>query len=190
MRGTHFAGLAVAFCLTGAQSHDLEALTGEARALSASLIQQLGGALKKELADKGPVGAVQVCKSLAPNIAGEFSSKHGVKVSRVSLKARNPMLGMPDAWEQQQLAAFDARAQAGDKSETLEHAAIVDEPAGKFFRYMKALPVQPMCLSCHGDAQTIPAEVSAQLSKDYPADRAVGYSAGQIRGAITIKKPL
>lgn len=190
MRGTTIAGLALVYCVNGAQAQDLDALTSEARALSANLVQQLGGALKKELAEKGPAGAVQVCKSLAPNIAGEFSSKHGMKVSRVSLKPRNPMLGMPDAWEQQQLAAFDAKALAGDKPELLEHTAIVDEPAGKFFRYMKALPVQPLCLACHGDAQAIPADVKAQLSKDYPADRAIGYSVGQIRGAITIKKPL
>jgi hypothetical protein len=190
MRGTHLAGFAIAFCLTGAQAQDLEALTSEARTLSANLIQQLGGALKKELAEKGPAGAAQVCKTLAPTIAGELSSKNGAKLARVSLKPRNPMLGMPDAWEQQQLAAFDAKVQAGEKPETLEHAAIVEEPAGKYFRYMKALPVQQLCLTCHGDAQAIPAEVKAQLSKDYPADRAVGYSAGQVRGAITVKKPL
>jgi Protein of unknown function (DUF3365) len=190
MRGSLFIGLVFAIGLSNAQAQDLDALTAEARALSASLVQRLGGALKKELADKGPVGAVQVCKSLAPEIASELSSKHGMKVSRVSLKPRNPMLGLPDAWEQQVLATFDSKAAAGDKPDTLEHAAIVDEPAGKFFRYMKALAVQPLCLTCHGDAQSIPAEVKAQLAKDYPADRAIDYTAGQIRGAVTIKKPL
>jgi hypothetical protein len=190
MRGTTFIGLVFAIGLGSAQAQNLEALTAEARALSTSLTQQLGGALKTELADKGPAGAVLVCKSLAPDIASELSSKHGMRVSRVSLKPRNPMLGLPDAWEQQILATFDTKAAAGDKPDTLEHAAIVDEPAGKFFRYMKALPVQPLCLTCHGDAQSIPAEVKAQLAQDYPADRATGYSAGQIRGAITIKKPL
>jgi hypothetical protein len=174
----------------GAQAQDLEALTQEARAITGQLTQQLGGALKKELADKGPAGAVSVCKELAPNISAALSNQHGAKISRVSLKPRNPVLGFADAWEQDALAKFDQRATAGDKPETLEHAEIVDEPAGKFFRYMKALPVQPMCLACHGDAQSVPEAVRAQLAKDYPADRAVGYSAGQIRGAVTIKKPL
>lgn len=190
MHGKIGAGLVFFFLINAAQAQDLAALTTEARAAAASLAQQLGGALKKELAEKGPMGAVQVCKSLAPTIAGELSAKHGMKLTRVSLRPRNPMLGLADAWEQEQLLSFDAKVRAGEKAETLEQAAIVDEPAGKFFRYMKALPVQPLCLTCHGDAQAIPAEVKEQLSKDYPADRAVGYSAGQVRGAITIKKAL
>ena len=108
----------------------------------------------------------------------------------MTLKPRNPMLGQPDPWEQAFLLEFDRRVAAGSKPEDLEAAIVVDEPAGKSMRYMKALPVAPMCLTCHGKTNDIPATVKATLSRDYPHDRATGYKAGEIRGAVTIKRPM
>jgi hypothetical protein len=89
--------------------------TTEARTLASQLIQQLGAALKKELTANGPDGAVSVCRDIAPAIAGELSRKSGGRVARVSLKTRNPLLGVPDVWEQQVRAEFDRRAAAGEK---------------------------------------------------------------------------
>jgi hypothetical protein len=54
---------------------------------------------------------------------------------------------------------------------------------------MRALPTQPLCLACHGDAASLSPAVSARLKELYPEDRAVGYTVGQIRGAMTIKRP-
>ena len=162
----------------------------EARALASQMIQQLGIALKKELAATGPDGAVSVCRDLAPAIAGELSRKSGARVARVSLGTRNPLLGDPDAWEQQVLAEFDRRAAAGEKVESMDYSATVDEPRGRYFRYMKALAVQPLCLSCHGPVENIPDPVKALLEKEYPHDRATGYQLGEVRGAVTIKQPI
>jgi hypothetical protein len=164
--------------------------TTEARALASQMVQQLGAALKKELAANGAEGAVSVCRDLAPAIAGELSRKSGGRVARVSLKTRNPLLGDPDVWEQQVLAEFDRRAAGGEKVESLEYSETMDEPQGRYFRYMKALPVQPLCLSCHGTAENIPDQVKARLAIDYPHDRATGYVLGQVRGAVTIKQPV
>ena len=161
----------------------------EARAQASQMIQQLGAALKKELAANGPDGAVSVCRETAPAIAGELSRKSGGRVARVSLKTRNPLLGDPDAWEQEVLTEFDRRAAAGERIESLEYSAMVDEPRGRYFRYMKALPVQPLCLSCHGAVENIPDDVKARLAIDYPHDHATGYVVGQVRGAVTIKQP-
>jgi hypothetical protein len=165
-------------------------LLGESRAASVQLIQQLGAALKKELAAGGPESAIGVCRELAPQIAGTLSRQSGARVARVSLKTRNPLLGTPDAWEQQVLAEFDRRAMAGEKLDMLEYAETVSEPQGRYFRYMKAIPVQPLCLTCHGTDDTVGAGIREQLLRDYPHDRARGYSVGQIRGAVTVKRPL
>lgn len=189
MRLTAMAILVLALARPGLAGEDA---TGkqleEARASAAALTQQLGAALKKAMAEGGPARAVEVCRGLAPEIAGKLSRERGGKITRVSLKPRNPLLGAPDAWEQEVLLDFDQQAAAGAKPETLEHSALVTEPAGKYFRYMKALPVQPLCLTCHGAA--VPEDVRRMLAQDYPADRATGYDTGQIRGAITIKQPL
>ncbi len=164
--------------------------TIESRALASDLIQRLGTALKTEIAAKGPEEAVRVCRDIAPALAAELSRQSGGRVARVSLKVRNPLLGTPDAWEQQVLAEFERRAAAGEPAGTLEHSATVDEPGGRYMRYMKALPVQPLCLSCHGTADTIPGPVKAILAVHYPHDLATGYTVGQIRGAVTIKRPV
>jgi hypothetical protein len=100
------------------------------------------------------------------------------------------MLGQPDAWEQTVLNGFDRRVAAGEKPDQIEFAQTVDEPQGRYYRYMKAIPVQPLCLTCHGTEATVPDSVKERLKAEYPYDRAVGYSLGQIRGAVTIKRPL
>jgi hypothetical protein len=160
-----------------------------ARRTAGDLSLRLGTLLKKELAENGPVGAISVCRDAAPSLAGELSRKSGGRVSRVSLKTRNPLLGQPDAWEQQILLEFERRLASGEKPEGLEKAEQVEEPAGRYFRYMKALTVQPLCLTCHGTADTIPDAVKSKLAAEYPHDNATGYSPGQIRGAISIKRP-
>ena len=123
-------------------------------------------------------------------LAASLSRQTGWKVSRVSLKTRNSLIGQPDAWEQQVLRDFDEAAAAARNTTRLEYTEIVTEPDARYFRYMRALPVKPLCLTCHGTDKTVPASVRARLEQDYPNDRATGYYAGQIRGAVTIKRRL
>ncbi|HXX10846.1 MAG TPA: DUF3365 domain-containing protein [Burkholderiales bacterium] len=173
-----------------ASGQDADALLAASRETAGQLIQQLGAQLRAELAKGGPEAAVAVCKNVAPELAGRLSRETGWRVSRVSLKTRNPLLGAPDAWEQSGLEDFDRRVAAGEKAETLEVGEVVEEPAGRYYRYMKALPVQPLCLTCHGTAETIPPDVQQRLRVEYPNDRATGYRNGQVRGAVTVKRPL
>ncbi len=165
-------------------------LVEEARKVAGQLVQRVGGELVKELELTGPVRSILVCKYSSPEIAFELSRKTGWRISRVSLKPRNPAMGTPDAWEQRVLLEFDRRAASGEKPETLEHAEVVAEAQGSYFRYMKALPVRPVCLTCHGPVSGIDASTKARLANEYPFDKATGYHVGEIRGAVTIKRPL
>lgn len=169
---------------------DLATMKYEAQQVSRDLVTKLGAALKQALADSGPEGAISVCRDTAPLLAGSLSRQTGWKVARVSLKTRNPMIGQPDAWEQEVLYRFDDAAAAARNTAKLEFSEIVTEPEGRYFRYMKALPVKPLCLTCHGTEKTIPPSVRARLEQEYPNDQATGYYAGQIRGAVTIKRKL
>ena len=183
--------LAVILCalfapIAPAQENSLE----ESRALATALMQQLGAALKKEMAAGGPDAAIKVCTQIAPELATKFSLENGWRVTRVSLKTRNPLLGTPDIWEQHALKDFDARAAAGAAADKLDYSETVTEPGGRYFRYVKALTVQPLCLACHGGTDQISEPVKATLKAHYPHDRAVGYVPGQIRGAISIKRPI
>jgi hypothetical protein len=191
-----FAVPALAIVIGGAAlaspalAQDAATLTAEARDAALTLQKTLAGKLLGEIEAGGPASAIGVCKTLAPAAAGDLSVARGWKVSRVSLRVRNPVLGTADAWEQRALQSFDERIARGEKPDALEHSEIVTEPAGRYFRYMKALPVQPLCLNCHGAPEKVPAAVKERLAKEYPTDRATGYDVGQVRGAITIKRPL
>ena len=162
----------------------------EARKMAGTMVQTLGGRLQAAIKEGGPAAAIGVCTTVAPTIAGELSRQNGVKLTRVSLKVRNPLLGTPDAWEQGVLQSFEARLAKGEPADKLEFAETVSEPAGRYFRYMKALPVQPVCVNCHGEAANLAPEIKERIAREYPSDRATGYLPGQIRGAVSVKRPL
>jgi hypothetical protein len=72
----------------------------------------------------------------------------------------------------------------------MSYAEVVSEPQGRYFRYLKAIGVAPLCLTCHGAKEQIPEPVRAALKTYYPHDQAVNYQAGDLRGGVSIKQPL
>lgn len=168
---------------------DMAQYQEENRKIVKEFASQLGGEMQKEMQANGPVAAIKVCRNVAPAIASEVSRKNGWNVGRKSLKTRNAALGMPDAWEQKVLADFEKRMEKENPA-NMEFAEVVTEPQGKFYRYMKAIPVQDACLKCHGTDETIPQNVKDALKAEYPHDKATGYTLGQIRGGFSIKRPL
>jgi len=172
-----------------ALADDMAQYQEESRKIVKEFASQLGGEMQKEMQANGPVAAIKVCRNVAPAIASEVSRKNGWNVGRKSLKTRNAALGMPDAWEQKVLADFEKRMEKENPA-SMEFAEVVTEPQGKFYRYMKAIPVQDVCLKCHGTDETIPQNVKDALKAEYPHDKATGYTLGQIRGGFSIKRPL
>ncbi len=162
----------------------------ESRAIVAPFMQQLLAENQKAIKEGGPASAIKVCKDIAPRMTGDLSRQYGIKLTRVSLKVRNPLLGTADEWEQKTLKQFEARLAKGAKPETLEAAEIVSEPNGKYFRYMKGIVLQPGCVACHGTSDAMDETVKARLAEDYPHDQATGYTPGQVRGGVSIKRPL
>jgi hypothetical protein len=162
----------------------------DARKASNELVGGVRGELLKAIEASGPLRAIVVCKYTVPEIASAVSRKYGARVTRVSLTPRNPSLGWGDAWEQKVLIGFDERVAKGEKADALEHFEVVTEPSGRFLRYMKALPMLPVCMHCHGPAEQISESIRNQLAHDYPFDKATGVALGKVRGAVTFKKPL
>lgn len=183
------AGALAAGAVAAEPEHEARLLE-ESRKIAADLVAQVRGELARALEFSGPLRAIVVCKYSVPEITSNLSRQTGWRVSRVSLKPRNPALGMADAWEQRVLLDFERRVERGERPEDLEFREIVSEPQGRFFRYMKALAVGPLCVSCHGPADKMSDAVRAQLANDYKYDRAVSYLPGQVRGAVSVKRPL
>ncbi|MBK7051052.1 MAG: DUF3365 domain-containing protein [Rhodoferax sp.] len=159
----------------------------DARKVASSVPPKLLQVLSEEISKGGAVSAIGVCNEKAPQMAKAASEQTGWTIRRVSLRNRNPK-AVPDTWERGVLEEFDRRAAAGESPASLEKAEIVTDAGKSEYRYMKALPVQQICLACHGAQETLSPEVSTKLQTLYPHDKAVGYALGQIRGAMTIRK--
>jgi hypothetical protein len=162
----------------------------ESRAVAKTLATQLGGKLKESMSKNGPAESIGVCKEIAPQIAANLSKQTGWQVSRVGTRARNAETGVPNAWQAEALASFAERMKNGEKADTMEFAQVVTDSSGKHLHYAKAIAIQPVCLTCHGPAETVSEGVKARLRVDYPLDQATGYSVDELRGAVVITRPL
>jgi len=147
------------------------------------LVKQFGATLKPQLIQAmqqgGPVNAVDVCAAKAPQIAYELSEQSGWNIRRVSLKNRNAS-AVADAWEQKVLKEFESQLAAGKPAKALEYEEFI---AGEY-RFMKAQVTTPLCLKCHG-SNVAPA-LQEKIEIHYPNDLALGYQAGDIRGAFSL----
>lgn len=151
-------------------------------------IKGLAEGLKEKLVtamkDGGPVAALGVCKTDAPKVAAERSAAAGLEVGRTALKVRNPD-NAPSDTERKVLEQFAKDLAGGADAAKLEHAAIVEDGGKKSFLYMKPIMTAGKpCLACHG-SELDPA-VSAKIKELYPQDQAVGFNAGDLRGAFVV----
>ena len=170
---------------------ELESLTDETRAEVKQILPKVAGMMKAAVDEQGVAAAIPVGKDKAPQLMADKAEALGWNIRRVSLRTRNPERATPDAWEAERLEAFDARAAAGEPPASIESAEIVTDAAGRrMFRYMKALPVAPVCVQCHGERERMAPELVQALARDYPHDSATGYAPGQIRGAVSVQRPL
>lgn len=153
------------------------------RELVQSFAKELMGELTEAMAEGGPTGAIRVCRDIAPAIASRLSRESGANIGRTSLRFRNPR-NIPEPWQYPRLVRFD---QLGAEAAPGELEIIETNPAPDVAaRYMKAIPVQPPCLACHGQPA---GDVREALEETYPHDRATGYAIGDIRGAFYVVWP-
>jgi hypothetical protein len=157
---------------------------------SRQLTMQLGGQLKGELsqaiAEGGPVAAINVCYLRAPEIAAQLSQASGARVGRTALRVRNPS-NAPDDLERSVLEQFAADLGSGPVDRPLEAIFEIRRGDAVERRYMRAIPTDALCLTCHG--KTIAPELAAAIARDYPRDQATGFEQGQLRGAFSVVWP-
>ncbi len=163
----------------------LQDFARESRGLVKAFVGELQGALRGAIDEGGPVHAIGVCKAEAPDIARAVPPSPAWTLGRTSHKLRNPD-NAPDAWETAVLEDFQARAAAGDALKGMERVELVETGEGQVLRYMKAIPVGEVCLTCHGGK--LEPGLAAEIARLYPQDQATGFAAGQFRGAFTITK--
>lgn len=164
-------------------------LAARSAGLANAFQQELQVALKSAIAAGGHVGAIDTCASVAPAIAERLSEESGATVRRTALKARNPV-AKPDAFERETMSAW-IRGPVDAEGRPVVRAAVVRAATGQAggggaeYRWMRAIPAQPMCLACHGKA--IAPDVQKAIDARYPEDKAIDFEAGDLRGAFSIR---
>ncbi len=147
---------------------------------------ELKGRLQSAMQEGGPPTAITVCSEHAQALSATVSSETGVQVGRGTLRLRNPDNAAPD-WVQAWLTATGERAAEGvsgfKRVETTADGA-------KVARLLEPLPVEAVCLTCHGAPDALAPGVADLLAERYPADQATGYAVGDLRGVLWAEAPL
>lgn len=182
------AGSGLSGCAEGIDSgvdseHAAEDLRIEASRTYANRLQtELGARLKSALAAGGPVQAITVCQIEAPGIARALETEGGPSyVGRTALRVRN-RANDPDDEARAVLAEFELEL-GPDAPPPSRFITRADGSA----RYLQAIPMQPLCIACHGSK--LSTEVSEALAERYPQDEATGFAVGELRGAFLIDWP-
>lgn len=156
---------------------------GKVKVVAGGYAEKMKLGLMQEMSTKGPEGGIAGCSAQAAQLGAETAAETGWSIKRVSAKARNP-LDMPDAYEQEVLNAFEKEI-AGGKEGAMRYE-VVTEGGVQYARFMKAIRVEPVCLTCHGGSE-VPQKVAERLAEKYPHDTARGYKLGDVRGALSVK---
>jgi len=178
--------------LIAAEPADGPEWVGRSRALTMQLGTELKGELTRAIEQGGPVSAIAVCRERAPAIAARLSAESAAKVSRTALRVRNPS-NAPDELQRAVLQQFAEQLAAAPAATTTaaggppEAVFEIKGPGGIERRYMRAIPTDAVCLTCHG--ATLSPDLAAAIQRDYPADAATGFAQGELRGAFSVIWP-
>lgn len=158
----------------------------EARAEQAAdrLARALIDELQRAIAEGGPAHALQICRDAAESIRTDVSASEGLDIRRTSLRVRNAA-NAPDSWERATLESW------ADPAVTPAPVSAVVESAGSVeLRWMRPIMLIDLCVNCHGPADRLAPGVPEALARFYPYDEATGFSAGDLRGAFSVRVPL
>lgn len=148
------------------------------------IIVELQGAMLAELTRtlqaSGESGAMRSCHLDAIALAQRIGRQSGIAVGRTSDRLRSPT-NAPRPWTRAIVTRF-AGARASDVG-----SYAVD--LGDHIGVLRPITTGRMCSGCHGPAEQLSPAVRAQLGERYPADHAVGFREGDLRGWFWVEVP-
>jgi cytochrome c553 len=147
------------------------------RSIALATKAALGKQLMRKLKEEGPVAAIDFCQLKALPITDSVSKTKGAEVRRITDKARN----LKNACTEEEFAllqSWKTDLELGKQPE-----AVWADGGDHILGYYPII-TEEKCLVCHGQPSR---EVQQILQKRYPADLALGYDVGQIRGAFRVR---
>jgi hypothetical protein len=131
------------------------------------------GELTRALDRTGAAGAATFCHLDVTDVFQRVSGRGVIAAGRTSDRLRNPR-NAPRAW-----AAPFVNAHAGAPARSVDGFAV---DLGDSVGVLRPIVEQSMCEGCHGRVDRLAPGVREMLRDRYPADRAVGFKDGDIRG--------
>lgn len=144
----------------------------------------LGKNLMGTIQKKGTIEALAFCNERAYPLTDSMAKVHNANIKRVSDKPRNQN-NQANSKELEYINQFKTTVANGE-----EPTPIVDETEESVYVYYPIV-TNSMCLQCHGTPnQTIEPATFEKIKTLYPKDKAIGYSANEVRGiwSINFKK--
>jgi len=157
--------------------------TKEATVVAKKFNKLMTQTVKKQFKKGGIVGVAGFCIKNSSSIVKNFnqSLKNGMKLKRVSLKNRNPN-NYPLDNEKAILKAFDLL-----NNSSVYMSPITQIASDDIYKvYFPATLSQRSCKKCHGMKENINPKVLSMIQKNYPKDKALNHTAGDLRGAVVI----
>lgn len=143
--------------------------------LHASVLSELD----RTFAQGGPDVAIQTCH-LDTNLTTYRFAREGIAAGRTSDRLRSPSNRAPK-W-----AADTIRSYVGRRAKEVDGFAF---DLGDRIGVLRPVAEREMCAHCHGAADQLTARVRAVLADRYPADLAVGFREGDLRGWYWVEMP-
>jgi hypothetical protein len=142
-------------------------------------VKTMSGRLMSELTTAldsgGPAGAIEVCRSRAPEIAAAISNEYGLLIGRTSFRLRNPANAPPE-WAAKLV------------EERVAEPTWLASPDGRLGGLLP-IRLKAECGMCHGPKEQIAPQVLSTIEESYPDDAATGFKEGDLRGWFWVATP-
>lgn len=158
------------------------AFRDQGKAIAGATFTALSGQLKAAMQEGGVEQAIQYCNLNAAPIVDSLSKAHNAIIGRTTLRERNPQ-NAPTKEEKSVLEAYRSLAAAGG-----ELKPVIKQLEGQDVAFYAPIRVNAFCLQCHGKVgETLQTEDYAVIQQHYPADKAIDYADGDLRGMWSIR---
>jgi hypothetical protein len=159
---------------------DLRPAISRADVMIATMHDALLWELNSGLEQGGALLAIKSCHIDSARVSQRIGYQEGVAAGRTSDRLRNPT-NAPRPW-----ALPIVKENAGRRVKDVG-GFVVD--LGDKVGVIRPIAERPQCASCHGRPDKFSTAIRAELAERYPADRAVGFDDGEIRGWYWVEMP-
>lgn len=159
---------------------ELRPAVSRADVIIATMHDALLWELNSGLEQGGAQLAIKSCHIDSTRVAQRVGRQEGIAAGRTSDRLRNP-LNAPRPWAAPLVAEY-----AGQPAKAID-GFVAD--LGDKLGVMRPIAHRPSCASCHGQREKFSTAINAELRDRYPADRAIGFEEGEIRGWYWVEIP-